>query len=715
MSKVVTLAIVFLTVQFNLLAQDACSIQSVDLLTDRDYILAGTELNGQVFLTGTVNTKSSVTLLWVDPKNEEQILENQSVRLNNQQGNFSLKVNKELRSGWKWLSILHPETNQLLAAKKIYVINKDQQLTKSGESTPMIYPEGGHWITGHKQRFIIRTSPLQKEVLLLDRQQVVDTLSTANGFAAGSLQLTDSSRFSFRFETETGYKSATVIPQSQPALLIDSKGDNLVISVGGIINSALTLTILSDSDSISYGVKQNEPIMLPIRFLPKGLKHLKLSSGSNMLVERWYYLAKEQNVKLYIETPDVGQTNNNLSINASVTDPINQQLNTVLFSHSYYRYFQHTDNGLNADLNLLNEHWRRKLIANANSTTEINDLLIGATFLSGEMARRSKVCLPNGIKITGELTAAEASGQSLLLAIPGAQKGLYSATTFSRSFEFPDIIDNQQKTGYLSGKPTIQDGSIIWPNSFSIENLDWSSDEQPNPQVIEHQLQLEMIRENYPSEFVKKSIAVSSAEKKIYRLSDYTIALDEYVYLEDMPTVIKEIIPYVFFKRKRIMVFSEEQRKTFPGAPLLLVDGIPVTNDSTIINLDPGTIDYVDVLNSRNTLIPLGYVAKNGVVAIYTKERNFVPENTLRIVIPSYALAGKSYQYAQDKPEANWINLNDISVWKTYPSQQFNNFKLESYLSDLGGQFDLLIGAFHPRLGISFERKTIQIEYSNAK
>ena len=97
------------------------------------------------------------------------------------------------------------------------------------------------------------------------------------------------------------------------------------------------------------------------------------------------------------------------------------------------------------------------------------------------------------------------------------------------------------------------------------------------------------------------------------------VQMSEYVQLPNMTRVFKEIVPFVMVKEEQLRVFSNEINRTLPLAPLLFLDGIPVSAE-TLLALDVASVKYIEVINRRQELAPFGRLGLGGVVSVIRKE-----------------------------------------------------------------------------------------------
>ncbi|MFZ9045079.1 MAG: hypothetical protein ACO2ZZ_04390 [Cyclobacteriaceae bacterium] len=691
-----------------------CSIQSADLWTDRDYLFAGVELSGSLLIQGQQKPSITVELNLVQAETNRTIAK-KYLRLDLQKGDFKLPIHPRTRGGWYWLLARHPESREILTAKKLFVITSDEDYKISDRNLLTVHPEGGKWISGKSQRFLITTQPEIETVFIFSNQNAVDTLLLKDGTVTGAITFEDGQDYSLRYLLEKDTVKVPLTTTHRPTLLIDEIDENIEINLGGRIQKPYQIVIKSRVDSISYEAN-NLPIVLPKRFLPKGLKHIGLYESGKLIGFQWYYIQPNPVFTIDISDQREAVTSDSILLEVAVKDHAGHSLPSALIEHAFYPYFQSTDNGLLHDFNLLTSHNRRVAISKAENEKEINGLLIGAEFIQNSFVSLSNECLPEGITVKGRLTTAVKNGQSLVLATPGTLPGLHYTNTFSSEFSFPPILENNENYAYITGKPPVNKEIVSNKESGSNATLNLLGTERPNKRIIDHLRQLDLIEKNFKGfKRTKNSPEVAETLKTYYRKADYRISIDDFVYLEQMSVVIKEIIPYVFFKKKKIMIFSEEQRKTFPGRPLLMIDGIPVSSDSSVLELEPAEIDRIDVLNKRNSLLPLGYLAQNGVMAIYTKAGDYIPDEAIRIDLPTYVSKSKNELLVQERGTTGSLDLADVTKWwsSDYTGGQ-SLFKAYPTL-DLGNQYEILVGAFHPRLGLQFRRKEISIKYENVK
>lgn len=102
-----------------------------------------------------------------------------------------------------------------------------------------------------------------------------------------------------------------------------------------------------------------------------------------------------------------------------------------------------------------------------------------------------------------------------------------------------------------------------------------------------------------------------------------TIQLKDYIALSTIQEVFNEIVPFVRLKEKneqfKLHVY-DDQSEVYYEDPLVLLDGIPITDVNILLQLYPAQLDRIEVLN--RTFI-LGNLTIRGLVSVRTKTDNF--------------------------------------------------------------------------------------------
>ncbi len=154
----------------------------------------------------------------------------------------------------------------------------------------------------------------------------------------------------------------------------------------------------------------------------------------------------------------------------------------------------------------------------------------------------------------------------------------------------------------------------------------------------------------------KQSKETNFYDPVTYEKYDFKYELDDYINVASMRTVIQEIIPYARYRRKRITLYSHDDKHMWIRPALKLLDGIPFLDDSFINDYEPNKIDRIEILTSFDSRKKIGFTAENGIIAFYTRSQR----NELQHQIPSYKIAPVLPEVFERKPLAQGKRLLDL-------------------------------------------------------
>jgi hypothetical protein len=177
-----------------------------------------------------------------------------------------------------------------------------------------------------------------------------------------------------------------------------------------------------------------------------------------------------------------------------------------------------------------------------------------------------------------------------------------------------------------------------------------------------------------------------------------TIVLSDYIALISIQEVFNEIVTYTRLRERngqyQLVVYDDQSQLTYDD-PLILLDGIPITDAGLLLNLHPAQIDRIEVMN--RTYI-LGDLTIRGLVSIRTKTDNFggidLPDEVVFVNYQTRSLPAKFTPVGRNEIETfngsvpwfrtllfyNWINGNAIEPL-------FNEF----FTSDHQSQYQVIL------------------------
>ncbi|MGF1534439.1 MAG: hypothetical protein ACFCUI_12105 [Bernardetiaceae bacterium] len=126
-----------------------------------------------------------------------------------------------------------------------------------------------------------------------------------------------------------------------------------------------------------------------------------------------------------------------------------------------------------------------------------------------------------------------------------------------------------------------------------------------------------------------------SAPTPLFGYRDELFDLKDYVNFSSTKQAIKEVVSGVIFSRGRLRVIASDVKKTLPFDPLLLINGIPATEEE-VLALPVQELRYVEVISRISKLRVLGEVAFGGVVNFITASYRPANEETLVMTLPGW-------------------------------------------------------------------------------
>lgn len=239
-------------------------------------------------------------------------------------------------------------------------------------------------------------------------------------------------------------------------------------------------------------------------------------------------------------------------------------------------------------------------------------------------------------------------------------------------------------------------------------------------EFLRYKLENEIIERNYAIGEVKKLSKSIPQRGSFFQKYSLTINLDEYKNLNDFEEVIKELLPGVVVRNRdegknvflrRIKEGDGYYYDLFSNPPLVLVNGIPLSETSRILDLIVEDISEIMVLNEQ---IVLGNTVYDGVMEVYTSQTvtdifnpdTFVVKN-IEGVAKQEIVKDNSTKIIADE---HWPKFKDVILWEPSLLVTPNEFyQLELITSDDIGNYDVIIEGVNKKgVGYTFF-KTISI------
>ncbi len=327
----------------------------------------------------------------------------------------------------------------------------------------------------------------------------------------------------------------------------------------------------------------------------------------------------------------------------------------------------------------------------------LNDYLKGFE-LSGQVVD------PNGHPVAGKkvlMTMVKQDRESPSFTV------LSTKTTSSGAFNFVNLNATGKYMAYFNMLDTAQmDIRLTPPKQDLLVAFEGCV---PNPitsgwdhgAIRLRQLNKQVLAQYSPTQ---KKPAWNPVNRPILPHSDQVTDLNDYVSFASVDQMIKEAVKFLYFKQKKLQVFSPELKRTHEGTPVTLLNGIPVTQDA-LLNLDPANIRFVEIAYKLRTLASYGSFAKGGVISFVT--RNKVSQRVVSTLLAGYEKPVTEHRGAHP-PQAPYFP--SLLLWQAdlVGNQATYNvrFKLPAYPTAI----NVCLSAIDSANRVYFFTKTFQIK-----
>ncbi|HEX2970380.1 MAG TPA: hypothetical protein VHO46_14880 [Bacteroidales bacterium] len=300
--------------------------------------------------------------------------------------------------------------------------------------------------------------------------------------------------------------------------------------------------------------------------------------------------------------------------------------------------------------------------------------------------------------ISGKLVNAPGRGNYVLMSIPGKDASFqYAVTNNNNEFSFGIPIDDSLKEIIIQP----DDEGIINLNSGFSEEYSSSGSIQDTSSVPRYiwdwssNLQVQKIYGVVCAENSGSQYDVSK-QLRFYGKPDIELILADYIKLPVMEEVFFELLPGTFLKKRKtgyeIYVIDPVTRLPYDYPTSLFIDGIRIDDAGQIAEIDPETVERIDVVKERYFI---GDYLFHGIVNVITKKGDFsaaaLPANAVRtyyrvidpvlhFISPEYGDAGKEASRIPD--------FRNTLLWM--PSLK-NKSSFDFWSSDVQGNYIIKI------------------------
>jgi len=360
-------------------------------------------------------------------------------------------------------------------------------------------------------------------------------------------------------------------------------------------------------------------------------------------------------------------------------------------------YFTNPDNKVDEALDnlLLTQGWRR---------FKWNDIL-ESRIPSFEFLPEIEGPVVNG-KIINRLTGSPVGGSTALLSVPGVDYAFSSATSNAQGnvrFGFKDIYKNNAivvEPAQLKDSNYRVDITSSYSDKFSSKSFRTLILSKDQEAALLNRSIGNQVENTYGIEKKHRYAKISMDTTSFYGKPDRYFNLDEFTRFQTMEEVLREYIDDVRVRKDGDKYSFKVRNKLFniyfEENPLILLDGIPISDASKIIALDPQKIRRIEIVTHRYYI---GSSVFDGIVNVksYSGEIGATQIDPNSLVVEFEGLQQQrefySPQYSSgDDVESHMPDFRNVLYWAPQIiTGSDGKSKLSFYTSDLKGKFAVVI------------------------
>lgn len=597
---------------------------------------------------------------------------------------------------------------------------KEVRSQSKGQSDVRAYPEGGHFIAGLSNKFVLLGEP-GKTVHIKDEQnnEIVNIVLDSTGLATTSITPIIERKYTVQSASGKSFE-LPLVEKSGITLMVESKESGVIhMSRSGESDLPGQLFAIMVSQGkiilkkeIEWTQEHTASVLIPSGVQSHALNHLYVLDAKGKVYARRTFV-KEGKQLLAVKFDFSEQAGQREQVQGKI-DILDEAGNFVESDLSITVFQEHLFKGLK-----MTEHsfsnfpalYERELKFGKQNTTLLNDFLISESdrldwneILNAKSPIKS-MPLNDQVKLRGQVVSKK-NGQPApdsTDVIVYLQKNTigYEDYTKDGKFEIPFIFDfsgDDQVFHSLHYKSKIVDDDydlIVDRDSLKI-NETWESAETSTTSAYgEYAFNRNLISRSY-SFFREKKNSVTE-DQNLNRIfedeflgADYAVRISDYLVFPTIEDIFNEIVPFVQYKKKgdkgtlRISYRSETSTRTYKEAPLLIIDGVMTRNLQSLLTLKPEKIVIIKILNNPNKLTQVGKLGENGILFVETKNGSLAKTLSEENLLPITGLSKSVLSApAGDQSKSGRIpNLRSNLYWNPVLKTNSGSSEVSFYTGD---------------------------------
>jgi len=311
-------------------------------------------------------------------------------------------------------------------------------------------------------------------------------------------------------------------------------------------------------------------------------------------------------------------------------------------------------------------------------------------------------------KIISDVNTSPDQTESVLLCIPGREAEFqYTKTDKGGNFTFSIKIDDVYKDLIIMPDIIGEKKKVILESPFSGSYLKtemrvYSPQEFPSLHLKEMGVNYQ-VRKIYGDTAYGKPLNRKFSQSnpvRFYGKPDIELKMEDYVILPRMEEVFFELIPRVSLRKRNsvytIFIADRINENRYELTPALFLDGVKINEASIIAELDPLTVDRIDVIKEKYVT---GTYFFPGIVNVITKAADFsaipLPDYMVRVpyraVDPVEEFVAPDYSSIENRNKPNPDFRNTLYWNPALNPDKDGKIAAEFWTSDFSSGYEIII------------------------
>ena len=304
--------------------------------------------------------------------------------------------------------------------------------------------------------------------------------------------------------------------------------------------------------------------------------------------------------------------------------------------------------------------------------------------------------------LSGKLVSGEQkpyhSSEYVILCSPGKEAGFqYARTDSSGYFSFHIPIDEAVKDLIIMPDNAVNTSKIVIESSFADRYPESESYSKSSASALSPVISKMSINRQVQTIFGESNSGkpLASGNKplmplRFYGKPDIELVLADYISLPVMSEIFFELLPGVSMKQKKlkyeISMTEHIGDELVVSYPTLMIDGVKINDGSLIANLDPETVEKIDVMKGKYLV---GKYIFPGIINVITKTGDFsgvaLPDYMIRmpyrVIDPVASFVSPDYS-SPDMKESRIPDYRNTLYWNPSVKPENGKASVEFWSSD---------------------------------